>query len=101
MLEYYNINRSFLRSFSLTHWFVSLIKALSVFEHNFFILKLIVSFFFLILSLPNIASSEGLFSYGTIFPNMPGSWSVSSSISSSALALPALIVLSTLANLLE
>ena len=72
MLVYYNKNSFLLRSFSLMHClaglFSPLIKAFKCLaKHNFFISKF--HFFMLccslILLLPNIISSEGLFKYAT------------------------------------
>ena len=56
----YNTNSFFLRSSSLMLWSGSLIKILSVSDHNFFILKFHCFMSFLNFITSNIASSDGL-----------------------------------------
>ena len=92
----------FLRSFSRMLQFVQFIdESLSILEHNFFILKFQcfnVSCSSLILLLPNIALQKD---YLGLVSRYAQFFSFLLNISSISLALPALIVLRTLANFLE
>ena len=104
VLVCYNTNSFFLRSFSFMHWSVQFIRS-KFFYISVFVSLLwgfIVSCSSLILLLPNIASLDGLFRYGSSISNyVQFLVSFLVNIFSTALALPALIVLRTLVNLFQ
>ena len=105
MLVYCNTKSFFLRSFSLMQWLLVCSGSLviKVFSELHCFMSFIVSCCSLILLLPNIISLEELFRYGTSISRYV--WLVLGSllinIFSTAPALPALIVLRALADLLE
>ena len=126
MSVHYNTNSSFLRSFSFaTDLFSSLIKILSVSKHNFFIVKFHCfmfllnfitsknSFFFItykysylgmvpVLNMPNMQSKYAQFLISFLKNLLYCFLSLSTALSLSlSFSVPVLIVLRTLANLLE